>query len=89
MRDSFSVPASMPSLRFLRRDQATRERPQRRELPDRRERPVVETRQSRMAADVRRRLEPSCRHWDNDEFDALVERIAEMKTRWIELGRGD
>lgn len=49
----------------------------------------LEARIAFIADDVRRRLGPSCSHWDESEFETLVDRIARMKSRWVELGRAD
>jgi hypothetical protein len=42
-----------------------------------------------LADDIRQRLGPICRDWREDDFEAVVHRIARMKMRWIELGRAD
>ena len=35
-----------------------------------------------LVAQVARRLRPSCAEWEEQEFQALVRRIARMKVRW-------
>ena len=42
-----------------------------------------------IADDIRRRLAFVCDGWSDPEFEALVQRIARMKVRWMELGRAD
>jgi hypothetical protein len=42
-----------------------------------------------LAADIRRRLAVTCEGWNDSEFEALVQRIARMKVRWMELNRVD
>lgn len=42
-----------------------------------------------LAADIRRRLSSTCEAWTDGEFEALVQHIAQMKVRWMELDRAD
>jgi hypothetical protein len=35
-----------------------------------------------LVADLRQRLRPVCHDWDDQEFEALVRRIARIKARW-------
>ena len=53
------------------------------------DRRTTEARIELFANDVRSRIRPVCTHWDEDEFEVLVQRIAQMKLRWTETGRGD
>ena len=39
-----------------------------------------------LADDLRRRLRPVCRDWDDADFEAVIERIAGIKARWTEGG---
>ena len=42
-----------------------------------------------LADDIRQRLAPICREWSERDFEAVVQRIARMKLRWMELNRAD
>lgn len=42
-----------------------------------------------LADDIRRRLATTCEAWSDGDFEALVQRIARMKVRWMELERAD
>jgi hypothetical protein len=42
-----------------------------------------------LADDIRQRLAPICRDWSEHEFESVVQRIARMKLRWMELDRAD
>ena|SRR5690349_6393516 len=37
-----------------------------------------------LADDLRRRLRPVCRDWDDADFEAVIERIAGIKARWTD-----
>jgi hypothetical protein len=40
----------------------------------------------RHVAELRQRLRPVCRDWDESDFEALVRQIAHTKMRWAERG---
>ncbi|HEX6599539.1 MAG TPA: hypothetical protein VF034_09480 [Gemmatimonadaceae bacterium] len=42
-----------------------------------------------IADDIRRRLAFICDGWSEPEFEALVQRIARMKVRWMQVDRAD
>jgi hypothetical protein len=42
-----------------------------------------------IADDIRRRLAFICAEWSEPDFEAVVQRIARMKMRWMELDRAD
>ena len=42
-----------------------------------------------LADDIRQRLAPVCSGWSEREFEWVVQRIARMKLRWMELDRAD
>jgi hypothetical protein len=44
----------------------------------------VDPRLERLAAELRGRLRPACRNWGDAEFEAVVQRIARTKLRWID-----
>jgi hypothetical protein len=50
---------------------------------------VADPRLAQHLADLRSRLRPICRDWDEAAFEALVLRIAWTKVRWadVEMGR--
>lgn len=80
MRDSHQVPSS-----------TTRKSP---ELPRpgtgrAGQREVFDSRLTLLTADLRRRLRRVCQHWDDAEFDALVQKIARTKMRWGDPDRAD
>ena len=49
----------------------------------------LDARVSPLAASLAQRLAAVCRNWDAAEFDALVQRIARMKLRWVDQGYGE
>jgi hypothetical protein len=42
-----------------------------------------------LANDIRSRLAPICSEWSEREFETVVQRIARMKVRWMDLDRAD
>ncbi|HEX5971528.1 MAG TPA: hypothetical protein VFY85_06350 [Gemmatimonadaceae bacterium] len=42
-----------------------------------------------IADDIRQRLAPICRDWSEHDFEVVVQRIARMKLRWMQLDRVD
>ena len=44
---------------------------------------------ARHVAELRSRLRPVCRDWDEATFEVLVLIIAQSKVRWAEAGYGD
>lgn len=87
MHDSLFAPPPIAPVRFTRRETDIRERAQRRDTAQRRQqRTVADTLLTYLAADVRRRLRPSCKEWDDAEFEGLVLHIARMKVRWAAAG---
>jgi hypothetical protein len=39
---------------------------------------------SSLVPDLRRRLRPACQDWSEADFEALVQRIARIKRRWLD-----
>ena len=42
-----------------------------------------------LADDIRERLAPICSEWSEHDFEAVVQRIARIKLRWMQLDRAD
>lgn len=53
------------------------------------DRRVPDGRVALFADDLRSRLRCVCGHWEEDDFEKIVQRIARMKVRWSELDRAD
>jgi hypothetical protein len=39
-----------------------------------------------LVGDLRRRLRPACRDWEEAEFEAVIQQIARIKLRWTDAG---
>jgi hypothetical protein len=42
-----------------------------------------------LVAELRERLRPACRDWEEADFEALVQRIARLKVRWARAAYPD
>ena len=42
-----------------------------------------------LADDIRHRLAPICSQWSEHDLEIVVQRIARLKVRWMELDRAD
>jgi hypothetical protein len=89
MHDPSIVSGSVPNVRIVRREPETPQRRERRRDIADREQSAADFQVALVANDVRRRLRPVCDDWDDAEFETLVQRIAEIKSRWRDAGRGD
>ena len=88
MRDLNHEPFTTPYVGRDRRADADRDHPVLRDdwTPMRR---VTDGRIAFVADDIRHRLAPICSHWSERDFESLVQQIARMKVRWMQLERAD